>query len=135
MQMRRALSVVLFALRPGLTSFFVFLLATAIPWKAGSFVVMAAGVALVMWTFKTAREGEATVALGVAGSGLAMAVVALLAVSAIGGAVGGVMLGSGRPWLIGTFTLMVVPALAATSAVATAMALRRRETGDVKLGA
>jgi hypothetical protein len=135
MSIRQRLGITLFALRPGLTSFFVFLLATGIPWKAGSFVVLAAGTMLVLWTFKTVRGGESTIVLGLAGSGVAIGVVALLAMSAIGGAVGGVMLGSGRPWLVGTFTLMVVPALAATTIVSVGMSLGRGRTRDVTLGA
>jgi len=135
MSIRKRLGITLFALRPGLSSFFVFLLATGIPWKAGSFVVLAAGTMLVLWTFKTRRGGEATIDLGVVGAGVAMGVVALLAVSAIGGAIGGVMLGSGRPWMVGTFTLMVVPALAATTIASVAMSLGRESTRDVTRGA
>lgn len=135
MSIRQRLGITLYAMRPGLTSFSVFLLATAIPWRIGSLLVMAAGTALVLWTFKTSRDDRTRIDLGVVGAGVAMSVVALLAVSAIGGAVGGVMLGSGRPWAIGTFTLMVVPALAATTITSVAMSLRRDAGRDVTLGA
>jgi hypothetical protein len=45
------------------------------------------------------------------------------------------MLGSGRPWMVGTFTLMVVPALAATTIASVAMSLGRESTRDVTRGA
>jgi len=133
MTIRQRLGLTLFALRPGLTSFSVFLLATGIPWRLGSLLVIAAGVTLVLWTFKTRGGGGSTIDLSLAGGGVALSVVSLLAVSAIGGAVGGVMLGSGRPWAVGTFTLMLVPALAATTIMAVAIGRWSRSSSDVSL--
>lgn len=115
----------LLSLRPGALSFVVCLLATAMPWALGAFVVITAGMLLVLWTCRPIGAVRNRLHVSTAEAAAAMAVLCLIAMSTLGGALGGVMLGTGREWLGGTLVLMVGPALGATVLLSVAMGLRR----------